>query len=202
MDIARLNSPLDKAVLGHVAALEGLTAEDIIRVDHDFYSQTYVFDTRRGLTFKVSDEVIRDIVYYIERNKPMQQIKPRFNLAEIARRLQNMPPGFYMDSLNQAWFDEKPKPKKLSPIEVYAKDYTVGDHSPQALIVGLHMDDSFELAHFLGINHAKHVTHYRDMMKYRGLKVYITERGPERDDFGAIEGLFIQGGHTVIDVME
>lgn len=70
------------------------------------------------------------------------------------------------------------------------------------LIVGYDSEDSFDLAHFLGLKNAMHVVHYRDMMKYEGAVVFITERGRNRKDFGAIEGLFLRGNHRVIDIME
>lgn len=73
---------------------------------------------------------------------------------------------------------------------------------PKCLVVGYTQEDSFSLVHMLELEHARHVNTYSDMLRYRGLRVYITERGRDRDDFGAIEGLFIQGNHEVIDVME
>lgn len=47
-----------------------------------------------------------------------------------------------------------------------------------------------------------YVKEYADMMKYRNSSVYICGEARTRSDFGAIEGLFILGNHTVVDMNE
>lgn len=73
---------------------------------------------------------------------------------------------------------------------------------PENLIVGYDTKDSFLNARELDIVNFRHVEKYADMLKYSGLTVYITERGRDRKDYAAIEGLFIYGNHRVIDLME
>lgn len=41
---------------------------------------------------------------------------------------------------------------------------------------------------------------YRSLFSYRGSTLYIVSGGREREDFGAIEGLFIQANIKVIDM--
>lgn len=74
--------------------------------------------------------------------------------------------------------------------------------NPDCLVLGYDAEDSFLNIRELGLKQARHVDGYRDMLKYTRCPVYITERGRDRPDFGAIEGLFIQGKHRVIDLME
>lgn len=44
------------------------------------------------------------------------------------------------------------------------------------------------------------VDHYRVMLSHPNKSVYIYGTARTRKDYGAIEGLFIQGGHTVLDM--
>lgn len=46
------------------------------------------------------------------------------------------------------------------------------------------------------------VDNYNKMLSYRNSSVYICGEGRERKDFGAIEGLFLIGGHSVMDMNE
>lgn len=193
----RLFGDKDAAILQQICDLENIRVDEVLDIMYDIAEDRYVIKVVGGRYFKVDSSVIAF----------MQDNKRRDRVIDRSKD--------YYRWMDKGTIDSAP-PK--SPVATHdfvvdlAKTFSHFAKSPprinrkptqeQVLIVGLNQEDSFDLAHLLGFTNAVHVTHYSDMMKYPGLSVYITERGRERTDFGAIEGLFIRGNHSVIDIME
>lgn len=71
------------------------------------------------------------------------------------------------------------------------------------LLISHHIDEAREFAEtVLGVPRSQWhwVTGYRDMMRYRHSSVYVLPTARMRDDFEAIQGLFIQCAHSVTDL--
>lgn len=97
------------------------------------------------------------------------------------------------------------KEHTFDSFQYQAESRRIIDENPMMgtiLIVGGHKQESYEFACMMGFPKYIHVYHYRDMLKYRRASVYVVGTGAEREDFPAIEGLFLIGGHTVMDMNE
>lgn len=70
------------------------------------------------------------------------------------------------------------------------------------LIIAGNYQEAKDFVDMMGFVFWVNVDHYRAMLRHRCCSVYIVGTGAERADFPAIEGLFLMGGHTVMDMNE
>jgi hypothetical protein len=68
------------------------------------------------------------------------------------------------------------------------------------LILAADEAEAAEFAAFMGFNNWVFLDNYRRLMNYGGSIVYVVGGGRDREDFGAIEGLFIQKNITQVDM--
>lgn len=68
------------------------------------------------------------------------------------------------------------------------------------LILAGDKEEAAQFAAFMGFNNWEFLDHYRKLMNYGGSIVYVVGGGRDREDFGAIEGLFIQKNITQVDM--
>lgn len=186
-------SPIDRRILDRMLALENREGHRVSEISYDGIKRVYRIHLATGETISVNQEVA--LLFTEQEVRGNMMAAQRLDVATLRAAQRVL--GRAKDWQDTATYyipptlDSKPQAKPNPPTQ-----------SDTILVVGFDQDDSFDLIHLLGLEGALHVTHYKDMLRFRDCPVYITERGPDRKDFGAIEGLFIQGGHRVIDVME
>ena len=89
----------------------------------------------------------------------------------------------------------------LTGADYGADDRTVmSTYSRAVLVLAATEREAREFAGLMALNSWQYVDHFRKVLAHRGATLYIIAGGREREDFPAIEGLFIQAHIKVIDM--